>query len=144
MHHAGIAQFLIRAMAASIALAPLASEANDSSAELSVGGLVFKRNSDVVIESEELTITSDNVTVRYRFLNQSSNPVTLTVAFPLPDIDLSDADQLAIPNTDPVNFMGFSTKVDGKPIDFQIIQRAFLGEKDVTETIKTANLPILP
>ena len=64
--------------------------ANDSSAELAVGGLIFTKNADVSIESEDLTITPDTVTVRYVFLNQSASPVTLTVAFPLPDIDLAD------------------------------------------------------
>ena len=69
--------------------------ANDSSAELAVGGLVFTKNADVSIESEDLTITPDTVTVRYVFLNQSASPVTLTVAFPLPDIDLADGANVA-------------------------------------------------
>src|SRR5437588_5286061 len=77
--------------------------ANDSTAELSVGGLVFTRNADISMESEELTITTDQVSVRYVFLNQSQNPVTVTVAFPLPDIDLSEAENYAIPTNDPVN-----------------------------------------
>ena len=59
------------------------SRANDTSAELAIGGLVFTKNSDVSIESENLAITPDTVTVRYVFLNQSPNPVTLTVAAPV-------------------------------------------------------------
>src|ERR1700693_818840 len=89
------------------------SRANDSSAELALGGLVFTKNSDVSIESEDLAITPGTVTVRYVFLNQSASPVTLTVAFPLPDIDLADDANVAFPTGDPVNFVGFSTKVDG-------------------------------
>jgi uncharacterized protein DUF4424 len=118
--------------------------ANDSTAELSVGGLVFTRNADISMESEELTITTDQVSVRYVFLNQSQSPVTVTVAFPLPDIDLSEAENYAIPTSDPVNFVAFQTKVDGKPITFTINQRAFLGDKDVSARIKAAGLPILP
>ena len=57
--------------------------------------------------------------------------MTLTVAFPLPDIDLSDGANYAIPQADSVNFVKFETKVDGKPIDFTIHQRAMLGDKDV-------------
>jgi len=118
--------------------------ANDSTAELSVGGLVFTRNADISMESEELTITTDQVSVRYVFLNQTPNPVTVTVAFPLPDIDLSEAENYAIPTNDPVNFVAFQTKVDGKPVTFTINQRAFLGDSDVSAKIKAAGLPVLP
>ena len=51
-----------------VALAGLAAipgaSANDSAAELSVGGLVFTRSADVSMESEELTITPETVTVQ--------------------------------------------------------------------------------
>jgi len=119
--------------------------ANDTSAELSVGGLTFTHNSDVSMESEELTITPESVNVRYQFLNQSPNPVALTIAFPLPDIDLSDPDaNLAIPSDDAVNFVGFQTKVNGTPVEFEIRQRAVLGGKDVTDRVRAAGLPVLP
>jgi len=118
--------------------------ANDSSAELAVGGLVFTKNADVSIESEDLTITPDTVTVRYVFLNQSPSPVTLTVAFPLPDIDLADGANVAFPTGDPVNFVGFSTKIDGKPITFTVNQRATLDSKDVTATLRDMGIALLP
>src|SRR6202162_4274998 len=118
--------------------------ANDSSAELSVGGLVFTKSSDVSLKSEDLAITPDIVVVRYRFLNQSPKPVTLTVAFPVPDIDLADGDNYSIPSNDPTNFLGFETKVDGKPIDFTIRQTAFLGTKDISAALKKAGVPLLP
>jgi hypothetical protein len=120
------------------------SRANDSSAELAVGGLVFTKSSEVSIESEDLTITPDTVTVRYVFLNQSASPVTLTVAFPLPDIDLADGANVAFPTGDPLNFVGFSTKVDGKPINFTVNQRAILNNKDVTATLRDMGIPTLP
>jgi Domain of unknown function (DUF4424) len=120
------------------------SRANDSSAELAVGGLVFIKNSDVSIESEDLTITPDTVAVRYVFLNQSTNPVTLTVAFPLPDIDLADGANVAFPTGDPTNFVGFSTKIDGKPINFTINQRAQLNNKDISTVLRGMGIPVLP
>lgn len=118
--------------------------ANDSAVELSVGGMTFTQSSDVSMEEEVLTITPENVTVLYRFLNQTQAPVTLTVGFPLPELDLADQDILyAIPGSDPVNFVDFKTKVDGKSIRFDVIQRARLGAKDVTAAIRDAGLPIL-
>ena len=121
-----------------------ASHANDSAAELSVGGLAFTKSADVSMESEELTITPDLVTVRYVFRNNAANPVNLTVAFPLPDIDLSEAENYAIPTGDPVNFLGFQTKVDGKPVSLTINQRAVLGNKDVGATLRGLGVPLLP
>jgi hypothetical protein len=129
-------------VASAVAASPLF--ANDSSVELSVGGLVLKRTLEVSIESEDLSINSDSVAVDYKFLNHSQKPVTLTVAFPLPDIDVSDADNIAIPTSDPVNFVGFQTKIDGEPAAFEIVQRAFVGDKDVTDAVRRAKLPLLP
>jgi len=94
--------------------------ANDTAAELSVGGLVFTRSPDVLMESEELTITPEFVTVKYSFRNKATQPVTLTVAFPLPDIDLAEAENFAFPDRNPNNFVGFETKVDGNPVPLTI------------------------
>jgi len=118
--------------------------ANDSSAELAVGGLTFTKNSEISIESEDLTITPDTVTVRYSFLNRGTKPITLTVAFPLPDIDLADASNVAFPVGDPLNYVGFSTRIDGKPIAFVTSQQAFLNNKNVTAKLGELGLPTFP
>jgi hypothetical protein len=120
----------------------LPAAANDSSAELTVGGLVFTKSAEVAMESEDLTITPEAITVRYRFLNQSPKPVTLTVAFPLPDIDLSEGDNFAIPASDSVNFLGFETKIDGKPVTFSMNQRAVVGDKDVSALLRGLKVPL--
>ena len=117
--------------------------ANDSSAELSIGGLHFTNSADISMESETLLISLNSVTVRYRFLNHTSKPVTLTVAFPLPDIDLSEAENIAIPSDDPVNFVNFETKIDGAPVKFTMQQRAFLGDKDVSDLLREQKIPLL-
>jgi hypothetical protein len=105
---------------------------------------VLTRNSAVSIESEDLKITLNAVTVRYVFRNQRENPVTLTVAFPLPDIDLSDDANVAFSADDPLNYVGFSTKIDGKPASFTVNQQAFLHGKDVTASLREMAIPLLP
>ena len=80
------AAFLMAAVAAAPALA------NDTTAELSTGGLVFVHNDNVEMASEELTLSSKEISVRYRFLNKSVNPVTVLVAFPLPEIRIDEQD----------------------------------------------------
>lgn len=118
--------------------------ANDSVVELAVGGVTFTQSQDVSMEEEVLTITPETVTVLYRFLNQTQAPVTLTVGFPLPELDLSQQDVLyAIPGSDPVNFVDFKTKVDGNAIKFDVVQKARLDAKDVTAAIRGSGLPIL-
>jgi hypothetical protein len=117
--------------------------ANDSSAELSIGGLRFTTSADISMESETLSISLDAVAVHYRFMNLTAKPVVLTVAFPLPDIDLSEADNIAIPSDDPVNFVKFETKVDGKPVQFKMEQRAVLGTRDVSAQLRAQKVPLL-
>jgi hypothetical protein len=118
--------------------------ANDSAAELSIGGLQFVRTNNVTMESENLRIALDSVTVRYQFANVTAKPITLTVAFPLPDIDLSEAENIALPSNDPVNFVDFTTKVDGSPTPLTIDQRAMIGSKDVSALLRELKLPLLP
>jgi hypothetical protein len=77
-------------------------------------------------------------------LNQTPKPITLTVAFPVPDIDLSEGENLAIPANDSTNFLGFETKIDGKPISFTIHQTAFLDTKDISAALQSAGVPLLP
>jgi len=124
--------------------APSPASANDSSAELAIGGLTFTKNADISIESEDLRIALDAVTVRYVFLNRSAKPITLTVAFPLPDINLADASNAAFPVANPLNYVGFLTRVDGKAVSFAVNQQAVLNNKDVTATLKEMGIPVFP
>jgi hypothetical protein len=118
--------------------------ANDSAAELSIGGLRFTHSPSVSMIGEELRISLERIRVRYEFVNTSADPVTLTVAFPLPDLDLSEGESIAFPSNDPINFVDFETKVDGNPIKFSFEQRAFVGDRDVTSLLHDLKIPVLP
>ena len=134
----------IAMLGSALLAATSAAHANESTAELSIGGLKFAQSDDIVMESEDLRISLDRVNVRYQFANTSAKPVTLTVAFPLPDIDLSDADNIALPSSNPANFVDFETKVDGVPAHFLIDQRAMVGGRDMSAVLHQFNLPQLP
>jgi Domain of unknown function (DUF4424) len=70
------------AVVASIAIAALPIRpaiSNDSTAELTTGGLVFTKNTAIVMREERLFISLSVIHVRYVFFNN-------TVAFPMPDI----------------------------------------------------------
>lgn len=134
----------IAAIAVIGSLGVIPAHANDTAAELSIGGLQFSRTSAVSMQSEVLKISADRITVRYLFKNTTSAPVNLTVAFPLPDIDLSEGDSIAFPSADPTNFVDFQTKIDENPITFAVNQTAKVGEKDVTKLLLDQQIPVLP
>ena len=125
-------------------LSVVPARANDTAAELSIGGLQFSRTSAVSMESEALKISTDRISVNYLFRNTTAAAVNLTVAFPLPDIDLSEGENISFPASDPTNFVDFQTRIDGKPVSFVINQSAKVGEKDVTKLLLDQQIPVLP
>jgi len=56
----------------SLACAAVPAPANDSSAELATGGLIFVHNDNVEMRTEDLAISAKQVAVRYRFFNKST------------------------------------------------------------------------
>ncbi len=117
--------------------------ANDSEAEVGIGGIVLKPSSAVVMASEDLFISEDKVRVTYRFENPTDADIRTTVAFPLPGQpravlwhwyesqekrDWSD--------------FAFSTKVNGKPVSFKAVELAVIGTRDVTREVKASGLPM--
>lgn len=118
--------------------------ANDSTAELGAGGLVYVTTDAVRMNSEDLFLSMDAVRVRYEFENVSDKDVTTLVAFPMPDIK-GDIDFLeAIPVDDPVNFLDFSTTVDGVPVKAEVQQRVSALGVDQTELLKSLGIPLAP
>lgn len=124
--------------AASVATA----RANDSTAALSTGGLVYVLTEDIEMQSEDLFISLDEVRVRYTFENHADHDVTTLVAFPMPDIQGSIDFMVSVPVDDPVNFLGFKTLVDGKPVETKVQQRASSLGIDQTELLTSLGVPL--
>ncbi|HZN28195.1 MAG TPA: DUF4424 family protein, partial [Xanthobacteraceae bacterium] len=119
--------------------------ANDSSAELTTGGLVFVRNDNVEMQSEDLRISAKEIHVRYRFFNKSDQPVTVLVAFPMPEIKVDEQDQvISVPTEDPVNFLAFTTTVNGQPVVTKVEQRVLSAGLDRTQLLRSLGLPLAP
>src|SRR5258705_13818646 len=114
----------VLALAAALAASVSPAWANDSTAELATGGLIFVRNDNVEMRSEDLTISAKEVSVRYRFFNKSDKDVTVLVAFPMPEIKVEGPDDnFALPTEDPVNLLAFTTAVNGRPAPTKVEQR---------------------
>jgi len=119
--------------------------ANDSTAELTTGGLLFVYNDQIQMRSEDLAISAKEVSVRYRFFNKSDKPVTVLVAFPLPDIHLESPDDVVtVPTEDPVNLLDFTTTVNGKPVTTEVEQRVLAAGIDRTQVLRSLGIPLAP
>ena len=118
--------FSIAILVAAITVPMLPAMANDTTAELATGGLVFTKNPNVVMREEDLFISMTEVRVRYVFFNNSAKDITNAVAFPMPDITIDDqSSPIAIPADDPQNILGFSTLIAGRSVPVQVEQKAF-------------------
>ncbi len=118
--------------------------ANDTMAELKTGGLIFVRNDVVAIEREDLFISLDQVRVSYVFKNGSEADVDGIVAFPMPDIEGNPYENVAVPDFQSDNFLGFEVEVDGRAMQPQLQQRALAADLDVTDELEKAGVPLNP
>jgi hypothetical protein len=119
--------------------------ANDSTAELTTGGLVMAKTAEIEMRSEDLAVSTQQIAVRYRFFNHAANDVTATVAFPMPDIVWEGPDtNVAVPDPDSPNFLDFQTLVDGRAVEAQNEQKAFAGGVDVSARLQALKIPLAP
>jgi hypothetical protein len=116
--------------------------ANDTAVTLGAGGLIATKTNQIAMESEDLEISVDKITVRYVFRNTTDKDVEMLVAFPLPDLDgrLLYLEPVNLPDEKHLNFVNFSVTSDGRPVQVSMDSRAFSGEKDVTPLLKSAGI----
>lgn len=137
----------MKATAAALALLlfPAAALANDSSAELAAGGLVFVHNDAVEMQSEDLYLSTDIVRVKYRFFNRTDADVVSLVAFPMPDITIESSEyNVAFPTEDPVRLFDFTTEVNGAPVTTAVEQRVTSRGLDRTALLQGLGIPLAP
>jgi hypothetical protein len=134
----------IAALAALSLVAATSARANDSTGYIAVGGLVLTRSAHIEMRSEDLYVSKEEIRVRYRFFNKADADIETLVAFPIPDLPPRQDEEYSLPTTDPVNFLGFETKVDGKPVANGIEQRAEANGTDCTAQLKSLNIPLSP
>jgi hypothetical protein len=122
------------------ALTSVPTFANDSTAELTTGGLVLAKSPSVEMRSEDLFVSEKEIRVRYRFFN--AEDVTATVAFPMPDVVFDGPDTgIAIPTQNAENFLDFQTIADGKTVTAGLEQKIFVKGVDRTAQFKTLGVP---
>ncbi|NMA97224.1 MAG: DUF4424 domain-containing protein [Phyllobacteriaceae bacterium] len=118
--------------------------ANDTSAVLTTGGLEFVNNAQVVMESEDLYISRDEIRVTYVFRNDSDEDQDLLVAFPMPDIVPDHFSPVAFPTGPADNLFEFKTMFNGEPVEATLHEYAYAAGVDRTKLLQKLNLPIVP
>lgn len=127
------------------AFSPLSAGANDTSAALGAGGLTFERSTKVRMVTEDLFVSMDRIRVRYVFRNESKEPVTTLVAFPLPALkaDMQES-PLNVPRLGDANFVDFETMIDGQPVRLRAERKATFKGRDVTAILVANSAPLNP
>ena len=122
--------------------------ANGVVTQRKAGGLVFTKTNTISIASEDLYISRDEIRVSYIYQSKAPNTQNVTISFPMPEVPLDDGPDTEdafmndkIPDTR--NYMNFKVTVDGKPVQSRMIERALMGDKDITARLKKAGIPLL-
>lgn len=124
--------------------ASLPAMANDTSAVLTTGGLEFITNDQIVMESEELFISKEEIRVTYQFRNSGTEDQNILVAFPMPEIVPNWWSPVAFPTGPDDNLFEFKTSLNGEPVDATLHEYAYAFGVDRTKLLKQLGLPIVP
>ena len=117
--------------------------ANDSEAEIGLGGIELKPSSALRMLKEDLYVSADLVRVDYVFENPTDEYITTTIAFPMPPQPRGlAARDMYYDNTENWSGFDFATHVDGRPLRLQQLDRAMIGDRDVTDAIAERGWPM--
>ena len=131
-------------MAGALMLCASQALANDTTAELTTGGLIYVQNSDVSMQEENLYISREEVLVDYVFRNTGDKEVESVIAFPMPDVTGGSMSDIAYGDPEADNFLGFSVVQDGRQIKPELQQRVIATGIDRTDELLAQKVPLLP
>ena len=118
--------------------------ANDTTAVLGTGGLIFVTTDQLKMKSEQLFVSPEEIAVTYEFQNLTDQPLDVLVAFPMPDIAGNGDFNVAVPDRESDNFFGFKTKFGGEAVEAELHQQAFAFNLDQTAVLEGMDLPLTP
>lgn len=137
---------LLLAATAAAALLAAPALANDGFAGITAAGLEFSKTDAIAMQSEDLKIGLDQISVDYVFKNTSAEAVSGTIAFPMPPIYVSTfifSPTLMTPaDLDRENPLDFTATVDGQAVALKTDRRAYLPRPEPTPT--DPNAPYVP
>jgi hypothetical protein len=122
-------------------------EANDTNAVIAAGGITFARTDAIRMEEEDLFISPGEVRVAYQFSNLTDRDETLTIAFPIPDIDvglMSEAPHEFHASSHDGDILNFRLMVNGAPVAAAFEARAIAENgQDITKLLAAHGVPLV-
>jgi hypothetical protein len=112
--------------------------ANDTTARVAAGGLVFTKSDDIRMVSEKLSISTSRITVDYVFRNESSTTIDTTVAFPMPPYGLNCGHSAGEANVRPLD--SFRITADDQPVTPSRLRQAEVNGKEATAALRQIGL----
>jgi hypothetical protein len=135
---------MMRFALAAVLLCSTAAIAQDETPAVAIGGLMFEGNDQIAYKAHDLTIKSDEIRSLYQHRNIGKKPVTLMIAFPLPDLPLPGRDPSWIEYAFPDWLgLGMQLKINGKPTELTRIDIPKVGETDISARLSTLGWPVL-
>ena len=116
--------------------------ANDSFVGYGIGGLELRSTETVAMLREDLTIRPNRVQVRYVYRNETAEPVTAMVAFPLPEYTIPADPWDRLPDNPAA--MDFDTRVDGQSVALELDAIARLDGVERSADLQRLGLPMQP
>jgi Domain of unknown function (DUF4424) len=125
---------------------PVLAHAADITVEVGAGGLAFAGNPSIRIDSQDILVTPEKITVTYALRNSASSPQSIFISFALPDLDanLISEDNTGVVDAVPENFVGAKTIVDGQPAVLKAEQHTIALGLNATAALQAAGLPLFP
>ena len=118
------------------------SSGNDSSSAIGIGGLELRQNDAISMDSEDLFLSLDKVTVKYRFTNHSDKDVETQISFPLPAIPDGIEGYLGDASYPDWKELEFRTLVNGEPVQLTYSEVVLANGKNVEARLKELGWPI--
>ena len=136
---------MLRSAIAMMALAFASVGTLAAEGELTNGGLLFVRDDNLEMLSQDLLISPDEIRIHYRVLNRSSRDITVLVSFPMPEISIESADDApSLPTEDPVNPLALTVAVNDRPVAATVEQRVIAAGIDRTQLLRGLGIPLAP
>lgn len=114
--------------------------ANDSIARVGIGGLTLLKSDSIRMVEETLTISTSNIKVHYRFLNESKQDIKTVVAFPMPEFGYDPGFSNWDSNRKLYRWGDFSIQSEGKHIAPYSNRAAVYEGRDITEGLRNIGL----
>jgi hypothetical protein len=117
-----------------------------ASEEYAAGGLIAYEPIALSLVRQDLHVSPDVIRVTY--VLRSAEPERAIMAFPMPPVPVQGGPDFLggaeINEDDPRNYMHSSVQADGKGVQPQIIESAYVGDLDVANALRASGLPLLP